>query len=149
MLTAKQERFVQGLVKGMSQREAYKDAYPGSEKWKPVSVDNKASKLFNRAEVKTRYEELMSAAAEQTGDDAVSMRAFIIETYKKIASGEICEESIEEDAEGNITKKRKTVRPNDVNNAIAKLAEYYGVTPDTSSNNDINVYLHSEERFDV
>ena len=34
-LTLKQERFVKALVEGKSQRQAYKEAYPGSEKWKP------------------------------------------------------------------------------------------------------------------
>ena len=58
MLTPKQERFVQELIKGKSQREAYKIAYPSSKKWKNESIDSKASNLFKNVKVRTRYEEL-------------------------------------------------------------------------------------------
>ena len=43
---AKQERFVQGLVSGLSQRKAYLAAFPSSARWKESTVDNKASELF-------------------------------------------------------------------------------------------------------
>ena len=59
MLTAKREKFVRGLVAGLSQRQAYYEAYPNSKKWKPETVDNKASKLFKENEVLARYNELM------------------------------------------------------------------------------------------
>lgn len=59
MLTLKQERFVQELIKGKSQREAYRIAYPGSAKWKESSVDCKASILFSNGKVKERYDELL------------------------------------------------------------------------------------------
>lgn len=59
MLTAKREKFVRGLVSGLSQRQAYYEAYPNSKKWKPETVDNKASKLFKENEILARYNELM------------------------------------------------------------------------------------------
>ena len=59
MLTAKQEKFVQGLVSGLSQRQAYYEAFPNSKKWKPETVDVKASELFKHDKVLVRYNELM------------------------------------------------------------------------------------------
>ena len=47
-LTLKQEKFVLELIKGASQREAYKKAYPASKKWKDASVDSKASALLRK-----------------------------------------------------------------------------------------------------
>ena len=57
-LTPKQEKFVQELIKGASQREAYKAAY-NTSKWKDSSVDIEACKLFNNTKVLQRYNELL------------------------------------------------------------------------------------------
>lgn len=124
MLTQKQERFVQELVKGKTQREAYKASYDAS-KMKDKTVDEKASRLFKQDKIRARYDELIKEAMPTK--DAVSMRAFIIEKLEKIASGEICDETTEYDADGNVLRRRRVVKANDVHNAINKLAEYYGV----------------------
>lgn len=58
-LTAKQEKYVQGLVAGLSQREAYRKAYPNSVKWKDSAVDSNASTLFKNAKVLQSYNKLM------------------------------------------------------------------------------------------
>ena len=57
-LTTKQEIFVQRLIEGNSQREAYKFAY-NCENMKDESIDVKASKLFNSPKIIQRYEELL------------------------------------------------------------------------------------------
>ena len=62
MLTSKQEKYVQNLIKGMSQREAYKDAYPTSKKWKETAIDSQASILFKNSKVLDRYNELQGKA---------------------------------------------------------------------------------------
>ena len=64
MLTTKQEKFVQELVKGKSQREAYKVAYD-VKTTKDENIDSKASKLFAVDKVRARYEELINQSAEQ------------------------------------------------------------------------------------
>lgn len=56
-LTTKQEIFVQRLIEGYSQREAYKFAY-NCEKMKDSTIDNNAYKLMQNNEISTRYEEL-------------------------------------------------------------------------------------------
>ena len=40
------EKYVQNLVSGMSQRLAYRDAFPKSKSWKDTTVDSKASELW-------------------------------------------------------------------------------------------------------
>lgn len=57
-LTTKQELFVQNLVAGQSQRQAYRRAY-NAEKMSDAVVDNKASAIFNKGEVRVRYRELL------------------------------------------------------------------------------------------
>ena len=56
-LTTKQEIFVQRLIEGYSQREAYKFAY-NCEKMKDSTIDVEASKLLSNPKVSIRYEEL-------------------------------------------------------------------------------------------
>jgi len=57
-LTTKQEIFVQRLIEGNSQREAYKFAY-NCKKMKDESIDIEASKLLNNPKVSLRYQELL------------------------------------------------------------------------------------------
>lgn len=57
-LTTKQELFVQQLVAGQSQRQAYRKAY-AADKMSDAVVDNKASAIFNKGEVRVRYRELL------------------------------------------------------------------------------------------
>lgn len=67
---ARHEKFVQFLMQGMSQRKAYREAYPNSKKWKDETVDKRASELKKNGEVLGRYEELQKKA-----EDAAVMSA--------------------------------------------------------------------------
>jgi COG3728 phage terminase small subunit len=58
-LTPKQELFVQGIISGLSQRQAYRQAFPTSKKWKDSTVDVKASELLQNGKVLVRYRELL------------------------------------------------------------------------------------------
>jgi hypothetical protein len=81
-LTAKQEKYVQGLVAGLSQRKAYREAYPSSNKWKDATVDNKASALLREDEILARYNELMDehkAKALWTREEAVSALKWLLD----------------------------------------------------------------------
>ena len=60
---ARHERFVQNLISGMTQRQAYLDAFPNAENWKPETIDSKASNLFADDKVQTRYQQLQNASA--------------------------------------------------------------------------------------
>ena len=57
MLTAKQEKFCQNIVKGMSQSDAYREAY-NTGKGKDKTVWENASRLMNDSKVTARIEEL-------------------------------------------------------------------------------------------
>ena len=96
VLTAKREKFVRGLVAGLSQRQAYYEAYPNSKKWKPETVDNKASKLFKENEILARYNELM----EEHKDKALWTREEAVNKLKWLYKQAI--KSIEEQDEGYV-----------------------------------------------
>lgn len=57
MLTAKQEQFVQNILQGMSQAEAYRAAYP-KNKMSDKTVWEAASRLMANSKVTARLEEL-------------------------------------------------------------------------------------------
>jgi phage terminase small subunit len=57
MLTAKQEQFAQGIIKGMSQADAYRSAYSTS-RMADKTVHENASRLANDSKVKARINEL-------------------------------------------------------------------------------------------
>ena len=63
-LTIKQEIFIQRLIEGYSQREAYKFAY-NCENMKDATIDNNAYKLMQNNEITTRYEELLNELKEK------------------------------------------------------------------------------------
>lgn len=65
MLTIKQEKFVQNIVKGMSQREAYKNSY-NAKNMKDDTIDNKACNLFKQDKIRARYEELLKKIEDKT-----------------------------------------------------------------------------------
>lgn len=81
-LTAKQEKFVQGVVAGLSQRKAYLEAYPISVKWKDATVDNNAYKLMQNNEIITRYRLLLNEHKEKamwTREESVNTLRWLIE----------------------------------------------------------------------
>ena len=65
MLTAKQEKFVRNLIKGMSQREAYKNSYD-AENMTDKSIDEEACRLFKDSKVSSRYKELQDRLEDAT-----------------------------------------------------------------------------------
>lgn len=67
-LTNKQEEYVKGLIDGLSQRQAYYRAYPNSRKWKPETVDSRASELFKNGKVLGRYRELKGEISREYKD---------------------------------------------------------------------------------
>lgn len=85
MLTSKQEKFVRGVVSGLSQRLAYRRAYPSSERWADDTVDQKASHTLAQPKVRARYEELQSQAAK----DATLSRSKMLKRLDSLADKSI------------------------------------------------------------
>lgn len=92
MLTTKQEKFVQNLVKGMSQREAYKDAY-NAEKMADKTIDTKACLLFKKEKVRERYDELRGAIQDVEEVRTIMSVIERKEWLTKIINGEVKEEA--------------------------------------------------------
>ena len=63
MLTPKQEKFVQNIIQGMSQADAYRSAYP-NQRMSDKTIWESASKLMANPKVKARLEELRNQLAK-------------------------------------------------------------------------------------
>lgn len=63
MLTAKQEAFVQNIIQGMSQADAYRSAYP-KQQMSDKTVWEAASRLMKNDKVLARISELRSELAK-------------------------------------------------------------------------------------
>lgn len=74
-LNVKQEKFIQNIVKGMSQRQAYKDAYQVN--YSEKSIDEKACTLFNSEKVQERYKELMKATEDKAIMTAIERKKWL------------------------------------------------------------------------
>ena len=141
MLTLKQEKFVEELIKGKSQREAYKAVY-NTSRLKNASIDSLACRLLKTPKVKLRYEELRAKADEHSGNEAASMRAFIIAQLQDIASGAAKDEVKDYDSEGVLIKSRTQLRQADRAIALDKLSTLYGV--DQRVDNTIQIQIGAE-----
>lgn len=65
MLTKKQEEFVQNIINGMSQREAYKRAY-NCNKMTDNAIDREASLLMKNPKISQRFKELRDEMVKPT-----------------------------------------------------------------------------------
>lgn len=87
-LTDNQERFVQELIKGKSQREAYRTAYPKC-KATDKTVDEKASKLFKVDKVRTRYDEIHDRLVQEAEDECIVNAKEVLRELKRIGFADI------------------------------------------------------------
>lgn len=109
-LTKAQEVFVNEVVSGKSQREAYKIAYPHSKKWKDSSIDTSASRLLNSAKVAPRYQELSKEVAESLKQDTIASKQEVLEFFTKMMRKELEEETIITDIHKESTFKEDGTR---------------------------------------
>lgn len=83
MLTAKQEKFVQGIIEGKTQAEAYKEAYP-KQRMSDKTIYEAASRLMKDGKIIARVKELRDKAASH----AVMTAQERLELLTRIAKGE-------------------------------------------------------------
>lgn len=81
MLTPKQEAYCLARCRGLTQRQAYREAYPASRKWHEGTVDSRASELEHDSEVLGRLSQLRESAAKE----ARITRAQVIERLADLA----------------------------------------------------------------
>ncbi len=87
-LTKKQEKFVQELIKGKSQREAYKAAY-SAKNMKDSTIDSNASRLLKNSKVAARYNQLHSKVVKRAEKKAIITAEEIIKEIADIAKDDI------------------------------------------------------------
>jgi len=63
----KHELFAQKWHELDNKTEAYRQSHPASSRWKPETIQNKASALSKRDDVLARYQELQKETAENHG----------------------------------------------------------------------------------
>lgn len=111
-LTPKQEKFIQNIVSGMSQREAYKNSY-SAENMKDEVIDVRACELFNDSKIKVRYQELIDKLEDEAIMTAKQRMVWLSEVVKGIqmekeavfTDGDV----IIKDVEANLNTKIKAV----------------------------------------
>lgn len=84
---AKHEKFIQNIVKGMTQTEAYKEAFGANYDDNAIKIN--ANKLFNSSKVQERYKELLGKLEDKTIMSAKER----MEWLTKVINGDIKEES--------------------------------------------------------
>lgn len=89
-LTAKQEKFVHGLLKGKSQREAYRAAYD-AEKMSDAAVDVAACNLLKNHKVALRYDTLHTKVVAKAEEQAIMSAVEVLKEIESIAKGDISE----------------------------------------------------------
>ena len=90
VLTAKQEKFIQNVVKGMSQIDAYKDAYD-CKSMSDNAIYREASLLMKNPKIAQRHKELVDAIAKPTIMTAQERLEYLTEVVKGIQ----CEKAVE------------------------------------------------------
>ena len=150
MLTTKQERFVQELIKGKSQREAYRIAYPRSKDWKDSAVDCEASKMVKNHKVSQRYEELKKKTEEKITYDAAEVKNLIIDTMLSIVKADV----MNDDVDGRAVKNKHYDRHGkvvydhyDKVEASKMLIGLLGIE-NATENEGVHIHVHASEEYD-
>jgi phage terminase small subunit len=90
MLTMKQEKFILNIAKGMSQRDAYKDAY-NTKRMSDNAIDREASLLMKNPKLTQRLRELADAMAKPTIMTAQERLEYLTEVIKGTKGEQIIE----------------------------------------------------------
>lgn len=134
MLNIKQEKFIQNIVKGMSQREAYKDAYKVN--YDEKAIDSKASTLFNSDKVQERYKELL----KELEDNSIMSAKERMKWLTKVINGQITHTSYDSngnayDNEAYISDKLKSI------DILNKMSGEYITKIDADVNSDVTINI--------
>lgn len=146
-ITLAQERFIFEILKGKSQTEAYKIAYPSARKWKDTSVQVMASKTIAKPAVKKKYEELLEEFREKekekigwSREQSIETLRFVIDTNKKDL------ERIQKAAEDELLQLQKDIEENPENarQIIQKMLNNRKRTRANTTNNSALISATSE-----
>ena len=135
-LTPKQEKFVQNLIKGMSQRQAYKDAFKVD--YDDDAIDSNASTLFKSTKIKQRYKELQ----DKLQDDTIMSVLERLKYLESIVKGEEKEKDKVVTPGGKVVdvEKETSVKTKmDAVNMINKMTGVYVQKIEADVNNDVHI----------
>lgn len=142
-LTPKQERFIQNIISGMNQGQAYKDAY-NAENMKDSSINTEAYLLFRNPKVAKRYRELLDELKDVAIMSATERMIWLSEVVKGIqkekeavfTDGDV----VIKDVEANLATKIKAL------DTLNKMSGEYvtKVEADVNSEMNINIELSDE-----
>ena len=77
MLTASQTKFVEGIIAGSTQRQAYRDAYP-NDRSNDACTSAAAAKLMKHPTVKQRLDDAWGETMENLADDSNATKRFVL-----------------------------------------------------------------------
>ena len=133
-LNVKQENFIQGIIKGLRQRQAYKEAYNAN--YADKDIDSKASNLFNSDKVQARYKELLKELEDKcimTAKERMIWLSDVVRgNIKHISYGSNGEEF---ENEAYISDKLKAI------DTLNKMSGEYTTKVDANVNTEIKVTL--------
>ena len=142
-LTQKQERFIQNIVSGMNQREAYKDAYD-AENMKESSIDKEAYLLIRNPKVAKRYREMLDElkdVAIMSATERMIWLSEVVQGIKKEREAIVIDgDVVIKDVEANLTTKLKAL------DTLNKMSGEYitKVEADVNSEMNINIELSDD-----
>ena len=138
MLTAKQEKFVRNLIKGMSQREAYKNSYD-AENMTDKTIDEKACILFNNDKIKARYTELQGRLDKATIMTAQERLEYLTEVIMGLQCEKVVQmvngEAIEVDVPASIKNKLSAI------DLMNKMQGEYVQKIEADVNSEVNITI--------
>lgn len=85
-LTPKQEKFVELIMDGKNQYEAYIEAYPKSRKWQRNTVDSRASVLMKNKKISKRleeYKQIKQKKIEWTRERALNEINYVLDMNRR------------------------------------------------------------------
>lgn len=127
----KQEEFVQKVVQGMPQREAFRSVY--KNKMTDAQVDAEASNMINgtgkyakNPKIHLRYLELNSAALERSEEKTIADAQEVMEYLTKVLRGESMSEIVVIENTGDFSSKARRMKKEPDEKERLKAAELLG-----------------------
>lgn len=145
-LTMKQEKFVNGLIKGLSQREAYKQAY-NAKKMKDSTIDRKACELMQNGKVSARFNEINGKVVKKAEEKSIASALEVMQYYTSLLRGEAKDISVNYSLDGKVIENEVSPTLRERTKAADALAKRYGLFIDKQEviNTNLNVEVDETE----
>jgi len=139
-LTAKQEKFISGLIKGLSQREAYKQSY-STKNMKNSTIDVKASELLKNGKVSARFNEINGKVVKRAEEKTIANATEVLEFYSDLMRGIKKDVTIVTNMEGKVEEKEVKAQLKERIKGADALAKRYGIDKKTEKAGDEGVAI--------